>query len=151
MPPTRNVSWLCFVNTIQMLLPHSLLPHGRSWGNSGTLISPNSIPSWLTGILTSALLQGFPPICYAPSCFPWNSRSLLIPNGLLTLNRTISMPSFLASLSAIPLVPGLFMISIADSGFPIKITFLIRSTLKRKSLKNRAKWEKNSSCGKSYC
>lgn len=126
-PPTKTVSWRSFVNTIQMLSHPCLLPHGRSWRNSGTLTSLAWTLWWLTVTLISALLQGFPPTCSAPSCFLWSSRSLPIQDGLPTSRRTISMPSFPDFLSVIPRGSVPFMIFSAVYGFRIWSSSLLKS------------------------
>ena len=55
-PPIRIVSWLNFVNIIQMLLPF-LLPLGRSLINFGILIYHKLMNLWRIGILSLALNQ----------------------------------------------------------------------------------------------
>lgn len=73
----------------------------------------------------------------APSCFPWSSRSLPIPNGPLTSKRTISMPFFPAFLLDTLRTSIFFMISTDAFGCPIKITFPTQSTRQKKNPKSQ--------------
>ena len=138
-PPTKNMFWNSFVNTIQMpWLP--LIPlHGISWNNSGPWLC---LP-WMIwcgiAILYLDLNQDSLPTCCVPTCFPLNARSLPLLHGLPILSRTISMPSCQGSRLGIRPAQVLFMIFSTVCGFRTVITSLIQSTRPSKSQKSLTK------------